>query len=95
MRTVRNLSFVVLCLSFVHTGGGSLWAACQGPGLFGSGDTESEAVEDCESGAENACLQHCGAGWVPEPGGTSCQVQGGGPPYVAAGSTSCKKNDAY
>lgn len=88
MRSLRNISFVLLCLCWlqvrVHAD------ACYAPGLFGTGSTEQAAEDACgeygEGHCSGMCQQACGTdAWD----GSECTgIQGGGG-WTASGRCKC------
>lgn len=92
MRTIRNLSFLILCSAFILTAATPLRAECSAPGLVGHGTTEALAEQDCYEYA----LQHCESLCMePETCSTtqwhgySCQAIGSGETWSASGSCDC------
>ena len=90
MRRIRNLSFVVLCVCFLQAATVSLWASCHAPGLAGIGETETEAIEDCEDGSEayDLCQSLCGLNYEVES--MSCTAFCSGSGCTAAGAAECR-----
>jgi hypothetical protein len=92
MRTFRNLSFVVFCFSFVYAGAATLRAECIAPGLVGLGDSEAEAIQDCNDYAQARCSHLCNK---PHTCGTpdwedwECNAIGSGTSWSASGHCVC------
>lgn len=93
MRVFRVMSFLVLCLSLVQA---SAFGdeACTAPGLVGVGDSDAQAIQECESYGQSHCSGLCQTScttdaWTPPP---HCYVQVPGS-HSAAGYCDCVTNN--
>lgn len=88
MRTLRNASFVILCLCWLQA---PVFADCTAPGAVGVGDTEEGAINACRAHGLTHCSGYCQVGcttddWDPP---AQCTAIGSGSEWTASGYCVC------
>jgi len=88
MRTLRNVSFLVLCVSWLQVP--VLADECFAPGLVGYGSTQQEALEDCADYASSHCSGMCQTSCSTDAwNGQDCSAIEGGGGWTAFGRCNC------